>query len=83
MRTGRVIDWATALETSPEELHRRLRGLWQEQEDVYAREARIRGQLHACPDRELDSHLMKAERHIAQAAVLLGEASVDSARVRY
>ena len=83
MRSGRVIDWATALDTSPEELHRRLRSLWQEQEDLYAREVRIREQLHSCPDRELDGHLMKAERHIAQASILLGEASVDASRVRY
>jgi chaperonin cofactor prefoldin len=46
MRSGRVIDWATALETSPEELHRRLQTLWREQEDLYARQARIRAQLH-------------------------------------
>ena len=82
MRHGRVIDWATALETSPEELFRRLTTIWREQEDVYAQQARIREQVHACPDRDLDEHLMKAEQHIAKASALLGAATIEASRAK-
>jgi hypothetical protein len=83
MRNGRVIDWATALETSPEELFRRLRGLWRDQEDLYVQQSRIRQQVHTGPDRELDEHLMKAEQHIAKASALLGAATFEASRLSF
>jgi hypothetical protein len=80
MRGGRVIDWSDALGVSPEELHGALRAIWREQEEIYGQQVKLRDRVHASPDRELDGHLRQAERHIGQAAQLLGSAVADAAR---
>jgi hypothetical protein len=80
MRGGRIIDWSHALGVSPDELHGTLRALWREQEQIYGQQSKLRDRIHAVPDREIDAHLLKAERHIGEAAQLLGSAAADAAR---
>lgn len=80
MRGGPVIDWSVALGVAPDELHGALRTLWREQEGIFGQQSKLRNRIHAVPDRELDDHLMQAERHIGQAAQLLGNAVADAAR---
>ena len=74
MRSGQTRQWSNAVGVAPDEVHRRLQSLWREQEDLYGRQSRLRDQLHSCPDRELDEHLLQVERHMGQAAMLIGNA---------
>lgn len=74
MRGGQAFVWSAAVGVSPTEVERRLQSLWREQEDLYSRQSRLRDQLHSCPDRELDEHLLQIERHMGEAATLIGNA---------
>jgi hypothetical protein len=81
VRGGPVIDWCEALGVTPDELSEGLRSLWREQEEIFGLQSRLRDRLHGCPDQDLDGHLLQAERHMGEAAVLLGNSTADATRV--
>jgi hypothetical protein len=72
--------WCDALGVSRTELHPTLRRLWREIEELFGQQAKFRTRVYGGPDVELDRHLVLAERHLGEAAVLLGNSAVDAAR---